>query len=124
MSIFRVLKAYTLNSPDEDSAEGGIAIEHEVIAEPGEAGAQQAVPEVLHQQPKRAPIIARCLQHRSHMLKHTTAGATNALMGCGKSPGEAGAHQECFNSNPNEPIIARCLQQRSHDFKHTTAGAT
>lgn len=48
--------------PDEGDAEGGIAIEDEVIAEPANAGAQQAVPKVAHQQSHRLGVKPALLQ--------------------------------------------------------------
>ena len=48
--------------PDEGDAEGGIAVENEVVAEPADAGAQQPVPEVTQQQPQRLGVKPTLLQ--------------------------------------------------------------
>lgn len=38
--------------PYEDCPEGGIAVEHEIIAEPASTGADETVPEVPNQETK------------------------------------------------------------------------
>ena len=49
------------STPDESIPEGGIAVEQEVIAEPANGGANQAVPEMRHEELEGCAIVASCL---------------------------------------------------------------
>ena len=52
-----------LSAPDECISKGGIAIEQEVVAEPANRCANQAVPEMSYEKLEGCAVVASCLSH-------------------------------------------------------------